>query len=473
MGEFHMRLAHHLVKHPSGVWHFRLTVPRDLQPIVGLKVIKKSLGTRDPVMAKAWAYALGARYALAFGRARESTVPKPRYPGFEIQFGEDEGSDLPVPRSLKTDGSPGDNTAALDALRLMLDMRAPRVPKAPVSPPAPEVPRGHRVPTKKAIVAWLAAIKADTLPKTHMIKRAAVESFMTHYGSNRPISEAIREDVSAWVQALRAGGLATPTLANKTGYLASFLEWCVGQGYCAPFPSDKHNPAKGVVIYRKKDKRRRTKETGYKPFSTADIQKLFDAENLEKLPGEARWGLLLGLYTGARVSEIGQLALDDVLEVDGIPCLRLTDEQPGQSLKTEASRRTIPIHPHLLELGLLERVRRLRLAGKTRLFPAVKVGSVNGMGNWLSKAFFRYRGEVGILPPGKGKHGFHSFRSTLIQALQDMRVPAEIRAAYVGHDLDDEHYNSYSREARPGEMLEAIGMVGWDFSTNSLIELLV
>lgn len=468
-----MRLAHHLLQHPSGVWHFRLIVPRDLQAIVGLKVVKKSLGTRDPVMAKAWAYALGARYAQAFGRARDCAMPKLPHTGFEIQFGEDEGGETLVPRSLKTDGSPGDNTAALDALRLMLDMRAPRSLVAAAAPPAPEVPRGHKVPAKKAAAAWLAAIKADTLAKTHMIKRAAVESFVAHYGGIKPISEAIREDVSAWIQALRTGGLATPTLANKAGYLASFFEWCVGQGYCASFPSDKHNPAKGVVVYRKKDKQRRTKETGYKPFTKADIQNLFDAENLENLPGEARWGLLLGLYTGARVSEIGQLALDDVLEVDGIPCLRLTDEQPGQSLKTEASRRTIPIHPHLIELGLLERVRRLRLAGKTRLFPAVKVGSVNGMGNWLSKAFFRYRAEVGIVPPGKGKHGFHSFRSTLIQSLQDLRVPAEIRAAYVGHELDDEHYNSYSREARPGEMLEAVSPVGWDLSTNMMIKLLV
>lgn len=40
-----MRLAHHLLRHPTGLWHFRLTVPRDLHAALGLQVIKKSLGT--------------------------------------------------------------------------------------------------------------------------------------------------------------------------------------------------------------------------------------------------------------------------------------------------------------------------------------------------------------------------------------------------------------------------------------------
>lgn len=65
-----MRLAHHLLRHASGVFHFRLIVPADLQPLLGRRVIKKSLGTRDPMVARAWAYALGAQYAQAFTAVR-------------------------------------------------------------------------------------------------------------------------------------------------------------------------------------------------------------------------------------------------------------------------------------------------------------------------------------------------------------------------------------------------------------------
>jgi hypothetical protein len=58
-----MRLPHHLVRHPSGIFHFRLVVPADLCTAVGLNVIKQSLRTRNPALARGWAYLLSARYA--------------------------------------------------------------------------------------------------------------------------------------------------------------------------------------------------------------------------------------------------------------------------------------------------------------------------------------------------------------------------------------------------------------------------
>ncbi|EQD66990.1 phage-related integrase, partial [mine drainage metagenome] len=60
-------------------------------------------------------------------------------------------------------------------------------------------------------------------------------------------------------------------------------------------------------------------------------------------------------------------------------------------------------------------------AGATRLFPRAKVGGVNGMGNWLSKAFsYHLRREKATVE--RGRLGFHSLRSTLIQRLQDVGV---------------------------------------------------
>jgi hypothetical protein len=48
-----MRLPHHLLRHKSGVFYFRLIVPRDLQAVFGKKVIKRSLGVRDMRLARA------------------------------------------------------------------------------------------------------------------------------------------------------------------------------------------------------------------------------------------------------------------------------------------------------------------------------------------------------------------------------------------------------------------------------------
>jgi hypothetical protein len=69
------------------------------------------------------------------------------------------------------------------------------------------------------------------------------------------------------------------------------------------------------------------------------------------------------------VAEVGQLALADFVEVESIPCIIITNEGLGQSVKNDASVRTIPLHPDLIRLGLLNRVEALRKADEKRLFP--------------------------------------------------------------------------------------------------------
>lgn len=44
---------------------------------------------------------------------------------------------------------------------------------------------------------------------------------------------------------------------------------------------------------------------------------------------------------------------------------------------------------------------------------------MNGQGNWITKAFSRYLGEIGKNWP-KAKRGFHSLRKTFIQELQGL-----------------------------------------------------
>lgn len=74
---------------------------------------------------------------------------------------------------------------------------------------------------------WLKSIASDTSQKTLTIKSAAVMEFAQHVGSKKMVHEVAREDVHAWVEALRASGLQTPTLVNKTSYLRGFFEWAV------------------------------------------------------------------------------------------------------------------------------------------------------------------------------------------------------------------------------------------------------
>jgi integrase len=107
-------------------------------------------------------------------------------------------------------------------------------------------------------------------------------------------------------------------------------------------------------------------------------------------------------------------------------------------------------------MGFLDWVDGKRKVGEARLFPAAKATAVNGQGNWITKAFSRHLAEV-----GKGwepaKRGFHSLRKTFIQELQGAGVVSELRAQIVGHEIDDEHHGTYSRNFTAAEKMNGVG----------------
>jgi integrase len=64
---------------------------------------------------------------------------------------------------------------------------------------------------------------------------------------------------------------------------------------------------------------------------------------------------LFSLYQGARENEVCQLFVRDIVrdKPTGLLCANITeDDGTGQKTKNQSSRRLIPIHPFLLELGL-------------------------------------------------------------------------------------------------------------------------
>lgn len=145
----------------------------------------------------------------------------------------------------------------------------------------------------------------------------------------------------------------------------------------------------------------------------------------------------------------------DIFKEDNIPCIRISDEGEHQKVKTEASLRTVPMHPDLLGLGFWDWVESREAAGHKRLFPQAKADAMNGQGNWITKAFSRYLGEIGKDWP-KAKRGFHSLRKSMIQELQGAGCSSELRAQIVGHELDDEHHAAYSRDFTVAEKLNGL-----------------
>jgi hypothetical protein len=79
-----------------------------------------------------------------------------------------------------------------------------------------------------------------------------------------------------------------------------------------------------------------------------------------------------------------------VKDVDGVLVLEISDRGEGKSVKTESSRRRVPIHQTLLDVGFLDYVETRRRAQDERLFPGL---NRNKYGRWTppwSKWWGRY-----------------------------------------------------------------------------------
>jgi integrase len=233
------------------------------------------------------------------------------------------------------------------------------------------------------------------------------------------------------------------TVNNRLRKLSAFLNWCKTNGYVAD------NPLVGLKVMTGSAKEARLS------FERQELTTLLD---LAALKAEARnhpwryWLPLLGRATGARLEELCQLRVDDLIEQQGILCIRIDDSREGQHLKNSSSRRFLPVHPALVTMGLLKHVESVRNTGADRLFPELE--AVRGkLGHAPSKWFSRYKTKMGITDPRKT---FHSFRHTLIDDLRDAGVQDSLIKRIAGHEDGAVTFSVYGSRSPMNAMAEAI-----------------
>ena len=90
----------------------------------------------------------------------------------------------------------------------------------------------------------------------------------------------------------------------------------------------------------------------------------------------------------------------------------------GQTLKTDAATRIVPVHSELVRCGFVDYVKALRRDGQ--LFPALNSGGPDGKCNhYFAKRFTVFRRSSGVTAP---RTSFHLFRKNVAQALKDKRA---------------------------------------------------
>lgn len=143
--------------------------------------------------------------------------------------------------------------------------------------------------------------------------------------------------------------------------------------------------------------------------------------------GDARyWVPLLCYYTGARLREVCQLAVKDIVREDGIWCIAIREGEVGQSVKSRRPR-LVPLHQDLVEIGFIEFVQGLTT---TRVFPLLKANKHGDVSAQISKWFSKYFRSLGVSEKVSPIHGFrHNFKTMC----RTEGVPEEIHDALTGH----------------------------------------
>jgi integrase len=170
------------------------------------------------------------------------------------------------------------------------------------------------------------------------------------------------------------------------------------------------------------------------------------------------WLPILGIYHGNRLEEFAQLVRGDVRTQDGITYFDINDEGDKQ-VKNEQSKRRVPIHPLVIQLGFLEYVEAVAHGAGDPLFPDLEPGGADSKrGYTFSKWWPRYRRAIGLYERGLD---YHSFRHSVTTKLVEAEVPQAIIDELTGHEGQGTSRSVYTHEMPLTKLFDAVCKIRW------------
>jgi integrase len=232
-----------------------------------------------------------------------------------------------------------------------------------------------------------------------------------------------------------------PTIADKTvnRYLSALGKFC---GWLLQNEYLDADPVRGLLLEIDK----KTKKV--RPHTADQLVTIFASPLFVGCAGDGRehvvgkvkvrdwryWLPIIAIYSGARLGEIAQLHVADIREERGVWIFHITPEggEGGdeKTVKTEGSARVVPIHPRLVELGLLAYHAQMKERGETRLFPTAERDSRRHFGA-ASRFFGKYFEKIGV--KGDRSSNFHSFRHGVADAFRRAEYLDEQFGLLLGH----------------------------------------
>nr|WP_198491407.1 site-specific integrase [Hyphomicrobium sulfonivorans] len=173
---------------------------------------------------------------------------------------------------------------------------------------------------------------------------------------------------------------------------------------------------------------------------------------------EKYWLPILGLFHGNRLEEFAQLVRSDVRCEGEIWFLDINDDD-GKQVKNEQSKRRVPIHPRVRELGFLRYVEATAPDPTDRIFPKLQPGGPDQkLGYTFTKWWSRYRKDIGLYERGLD---YHAFRGGVTTKLTAAHVIEDIRNELLGHEGTSVDQRVYQKGLPLAVLAEAIARVEW------------
>jgi integrase len=393
-------------------WYARLGIPVDLRPhFNGKRELKETLKTSDQRVAELKAMKLVGGWKIQFDALRGSVSATQ---ALAAEF-------LPHPDGkVNPDTGMSDKDYAVDAqAEALVDSQK----KAFY-----EVALGRATPTllylEKFLEQWEVEQKTKDMAKT-AIKRVA-DSFKTLEMISVPLI----------YQMIDADTNGKATKEKNYGFVRQYFKYLKRM---QAIPQDKPNPFEDLDF--KEQKKNANSSNKRIAFKAAEVKKLIKAAT-DKGDTQLRNLIQLAAFTGARIEELCSLKVADVIKVDRVNCLNITDA------KTEAGNREVPIHPSIADL-VKELIKK---SGDGYLFSGLTFNKYRQRSNAIGKRFGHMKTTQGF---GKG-HVFHCFRNTVATQLENAGVPEGVAADIVGHEKKTITYGLYSGGTSAKIKLDAV-----------------
>jgi integrase len=183
--------------------------------------------------------------------------------------------------------------------------------------------------------------------------------------------------------------------------------------------------------------RANAEDVHYEPFDDRQINAIFNPETLLACTRDPDhfWSPIIGLHLGLRLGEFVAAKVSDIGHIDEIDVwyLDITDEKA----KNNNSVRRLPITEPLIRLGFLRYVDHVRSLGAEYLFPHRDWTCPTAERDRSKCQSGRFGSYLDALEIRERCYVFHSFRHTVVNAMQDAGVPLSHAMQIAGHQAQD------------------------------------